>query len=193
MHGEVIGMIRIDSGFSSSIEELTKEIRKNELTDIITLYSYFWVGASENLKYNIYYAQVLEAIGNVYGDSDNNSSNYKRGVTFISEKLHVSKSAVKVLRKNFKRYRKVTEYSWSEDFYEYKIPYTVVKIMAEIIKCLDSITLSEYFNSEFINKYKISKVSAVIEDIYDEIKNSAYGSKEEISIEIKNGLFNIDR
>lgn len=52
MHGEVIGMIRIDTGFSSSIEEITKEIRKNELTDIITLYSYFWVGASENLKYN---------------------------------------------------------------------------------------------------------------------------------------------
>ena len=95
-------MIRIDTGFPSSIEKITEEIRKNELTDFVTLYSYFWIGASENLKYNIYYAQALEAIGNVYGDSDNNSSNYKRGVTYISEKLHVSKSAVKVLRKNFK-------------------------------------------------------------------------------------------
>lgn len=186
-------MSKIDTEFPLSNEKLIEEIRKNEFTDFITLYSYFWLGSSEGLKYNVYYARILEVIGSVYGDSDNNSSNYKRGVTYISEKLHVSKSAVKVLRKNFKRYRKVTRYDWSEKFYEYKIPFTVVEIIKEMIQCIDSLTLREYFKSDFMNRYKISKVSAIIEDIYDEIKNSAYNSKEEISIKIKNRLSDIDR
>ena len=42
-------------------------------------------------------------------------------------------------------------------------------------------------------KYNVSKVNAIIEDVYKEINASAYSSNDEYVINIKNGLFDIDK
>lgn len=185
-------MIKKVNQLTLSERKLIAEIQKSELTDRITFYKYFWSGATNSLKFSFNYAKALEVIGSIYGNKNNNSSNYKRGVTYISEKLHISKSEVKVLRKNFKRFRKLNKYK-KIDVYEYKIPYTIVKVISEIINSLEELKISEYFSSDFEVKYNVSKVNAIIEDVYKEINASAYSSNDEYVINIKNGLFDIDK
>lgn len=77
--------------------------------------------------YNNSIAVAFSLIGKIYGNKNNGTSDYHKGITYIAQKVGVSKRQVKVLRKQFKVH----------GAYVFRTPYTIANILEAMIDILE--------------------------------------------------------
>lgn len=77
--------------------------------------------------YNHSIAVAFSLIGKTYGSKNDGTSNYHKGVTYIAQRVGVSKRQVKVLRKQFK----------AHGAYVFRTPYTIANILEVVIELLE--------------------------------------------------------
>lgn len=128
----------------SVLKKSKDEIIKNDFSDFIPAYKkYFWTGnfgVFNELQYNYAYGAAIALIGKVYGDNGK-SSDYHKGIKIVSERVDISKTEIKTLRKNYKK----------DGGYCYKIPFVIAEILNTMIELLVDIDENEH---EVIELYK---------------------------------------
>lgn len=109
------------------------ESGKFDFVDILPYGSnYFTCGytplrVANGCYYNHSIAVAFSLIGKIYGPKNNGTSNYHKGVTYIAQRVGVSKRQVKVLRKQFK----------AHGAYLFRTPYTIANILEVMIDLLE--------------------------------------------------------
>lgn len=114
-------------------EDAKVESAKFDFVDILPYGSnYFTCGYTplrvvRGCYYNHSIAVAFSLIGKKYGPPNNGTSNYHKGVTYIAQRVGISKRQVKVLRKQFK----------VRGAYVFRTPYTIANILEVMIDLLE--------------------------------------------------------
>lgn len=141
---------------------------------------YFSCGNSKDNYYNNPYTIAIAIIGKINKPDSRRNSDYHNGVAFISNKLGVSKSEVKSIRK---KYRCVSGYVFKTT---YNISIILKCIIDELVKNRNNVIVAE-----FILKYDaVNKMyrDLLIDKQYHAIRYAAHNSSRNSVIHVSGEL-----
>ncbi len=118
-----------DNIMSKKEIKVKKRAKAADFDDVLYYpWNYFWCAYTEEPYYNNAFVKIVTRIGKKLGNKNNKNSNYHRGIEYIVERAKVSKSAVKSIRKKFKRVR--------HNKYAFRVPYKLDKCIDVIIETI---------------------------------------------------------
>lgn len=145
--------------------------KKFDVDDVLTFgRNYFSCGFHRTESYyNHRFSVAVSIIGRLYGTGQGND--YRKGISYLANNLHVSKRQVKCLRKNMK----------CKGGYIFKIPMSIPAILEKMIAIFvkeNSNSLVQEFLTAENNKGVSMYRTIFIEKHYDAIKNASSKSEE---------------